>query len=101
MVLTISSLSLNKFRGDFLIKCVDWKDGIFSWFFDKYSCRNIPGPTGVFKKHPMNSGDHIHKALERATDTKVLYMLSLYGPGHPNSTIWKLNGLNRPFKTES
>ena len=45
MVCTISSLSLDKFWGKFLVKWVDWRIVHFLLFLTKIIYRNVPGPT--------------------------------------------------------
>ena len=50
MVLNISCLSLNKLRGYFLVKWLDWKDGLSSWFLTKNPVETYQGLQGSKKK---------------------------------------------------
>ena len=62
MVLSISCLSLNNSRGYFLLKWVDWKDGLFYWFFDKNPVETYRGIQGS-KIDPVNLGEWVQTAL--------------------------------------
>ena len=55
MVINISSLIMNKSKGHFLLKWVDWKDGIFSFFWQKNPVKTYWGLQGA-KNRPPESG---------------------------------------------
>ena len=63
MVLNISCLSLKKSLGDFLVKWVDWKDGLFSWFFHKKIIYKHTRAYWGLKIDPVDLGERDQIAL--------------------------------------
>ena len=66
MVFNITSLSLIKFRGNFLVKWLNWKEGLFYFIFFEKPRRNIPSPTGVENIDHVKLGERVQTALGEA-----------------------------------